>query len=153
LVIGSRLDQIIEGLDGFTKHIELEDAPFFIGVGEPPAEDDEEPYKWELAAAERAVDEALERARDTRAKLSALREAARPVTYKNDGATDVLAAQFLAWMSVGWHVLTGETPGKSGNGLFHEFCRAAWQMVGWEMPKEAKYFSSRIERGIHLKFL
>jgi hypothetical protein len=131
-------------------------AHLFIGPDDEPPPDENKPHKWlldEAAGRLFTAQHALEEARD---KLRHLRNAmGQSPAYRHDGAKDVVVAEFLPQMAFAWFRLTGEVPGKTGNGLFTDFCLAAWKTLGWPADDEDRLwagFVRRIERGEHRRY-
>jgi hypothetical protein len=149
--IAKRLDGMLDDIDGFLTHVGFEQVELFIAFDEDPPDDEERPHKWWFNTAWDRLGEARDALEESRAKLAALRAAAlsKPA-YNHDGAKDILVAEFLQAMAFGWQLFTGELPGKTGNGLFHDFCVAGWELLGCGPVKDGR-FSRRLEKGVHLE--
>lgn len=140
--VGTKLDALSKELAAFLEYVDERDAGLFSGAQSAPRTD-----------IECAIAHARERVAAADQALNVLRASMSRGRYEHDGAKDVLASEFLCSMRMPWYIVTGERArGRTGNGLFHDFCRAAWLSLGW--PDQADdYFSRRIERGVHLRHL
>ncbi|MFB0488646.1 hypothetical protein ABIE45_001232 [Methylobacterium sp. OAE515] len=147
--INDHLRSIIENLEGFLDHVDHDDARLFLDFTAPIPDNEDHPVDLILGNAERALMRARKRAKCLIASIKYLETTLHEPIYGRDSRKDHLANEFVDQMASSWRLLTSETPGRTGNGLFEEYVRSAWLMMGWEARPHG-HFAKRIEAGVHL---
>lgn len=157
-VIAKRIKQMIRDMSEFAEFVSEDQAWLFLLPEDEPPDGERKPHEWLFDRGYARLAEAHEALKCSASALEILHKASGTSPgYRYDGAKDALVAEFLLAMATAWEVLTGDAPGKTGSGLFHQFCVGAWQMLGWPEAKESRgerydqCFARAIERGVHLR--
>ncbi|MBA1157964.1 hypothetical protein [Microvirga mediterraneensis] len=152
-LIATRVDEMLQGMSDFLEHVRYEDTGYFISQEELDSDPSEE-KEGATAVAESRLGDAREAVQLAICKLQAFRKPFRDEQPGHNGRKDVLVHEFLRGMAIAWYLLTSETAGKTGNGLFVGFCVSGWKLAGWPYDSDADLrsrFAKRIERGVHLR--
>ncbi|MBA9068517.1 hypothetical protein FHR71_002258 [Methylobacterium sp. RAS18] len=147
--IKDNLRSIIDKLEGYLGYIDTDDRHLFLDFAAPVPSEEEFSFIAILNTADEALDEAQLQAKSLISSIQYLEKTLNEPIYNRDGRKDHLANEFVNQMASSWRILTSETPGRTGNGLFEEYVRSAWAMIGWN-ARPLGHFAKRIEAGVHL---